>query len=502
MKKNTSRLIITTFILLWAYLGSGCVPIEDRFDPIISPFAIEDSYFLSDTLRLQTNISDNAGLERIEVEIRPRESNPDAWQEFFVIENIRSRRYALDTFFVVPVDANLDPYQVSIVVYDLSGKVVEARRNFVIVGDVRAPRFFEAQITNLTRQEDESYLACRLSPILLSGYLKDNIGISEVRAQLENFPPIVRVVQGLDSISLSDLFNDRIIIPDVVENGTTLQLRIQATDTDGNLSEPLLFDILVDCDDTAPILEINETLPALGSDNTANVVEGTSFFITDAVANDVGTLDSLFIFFGKIDATPVLIESRALDVPEDTSLDLQTLFDEEQIEIPLPENARVGERYRLTLSLKDEGGNFSDPYHIILIVTKDQPPVIALSNIFIQFQSQIIQNIEEFDQEIEMRSNQQARIEGKLLDDLGIAQVQIDWGVVGNQERIVNLEEADLLIGDELPQIIDFSNANITKVFTPESSPTGATQNYLLTLTVTDSKGQVTRQSYRFKVTP
>jgi hypothetical protein len=501
MKRNNVFPIISTFILLLSYLGTSCIPIEDRFDPIISPFVVEGSYFLSDTLHLRANISDNAGLERVEVEIRPRGGGADAWQELLVVENIRSRRYVLDTFFVIPADASLEPYQISIVVYDLSGKIAEARRNFVIVGDVRAPRFFEAEITNLPLDGD-TYLACRLSPILLGGYLKDNIGISEVRAQLANFPPVVRVVQGADSVSLSDLFNDRIIIPNVVENGTTLPLRIQATDTDGNLSQPLIFNILVDCDDVQPLLQVNETVPALGRDNTVNVIEGTSFFITDAVASDAGLLDSLFIFFGRVDASPALIESRALDVPENTPLHLQTLFEGGKIEIPLPENARVGERYRLTLLLKDKGGNFSEPYHITLIVTKDQPPVIALSNIFIQFELEIIQNIEEFDQEIEMRSYQQVRIEGKLLDDLGIAKVEIAWGAVGDQQVVVDLEEEDLLVDGELPRVIDFSDANITKVFSPEASSTGALQSYLLTLSVTDSKGQVTLQNYRFRVAP
>jgi hypothetical protein len=490
------------YTLLLTLLVGSCVPIEDRFDPIISPFAIEDLYFLSDTIYITANVTDNAGLDRVEVEIRPRERGAVGWQELVVVENIRSRRYLIDTFFVVPVDAELRPYELSITATDLSGRIVNARRLFNLMGDTRAPRFLGVEISNLEADAQGVYEACRLNTLLLRGYVKDNVGITEVRAQLDNFPPVVRVVNGQDSVSLAELFTDRLIIPDAVTNGTLLRLRIQAKDTDNNIATLPDLLIRVDCDDVVPTLEVRRTNPEVGNNNTVNIIEGRYFDIVDAIANDeVGRLDSLFIFLNRVNASPNLIQSLSLNGQEGETIALQTLFDQNRIRIQLPADARVGERFLLTLQVKDRAGNLSTPYQVTILVTKDQPPVITLSNIFILENQRVVQNITNFNQEISLRSTQTVRIEGKILDDVGITQIEVRWGHAGAEEQIFVLQADELGIGDEFPTVIDFSDERFIKNYAPESNLSAPTR-YQLIISTQDTQDQLTRSTLRFLIEP
>jgi hypothetical protein len=291
---------------------------------------------------------------------------------------------------------------------------------------------------------------------------------------------------GQDSVDLASVFGNSIIIPTNVANGTTLPLQLQATDIEGNVSQVAAIDILVECDDNIPVINLLITDPALNAAGLVEVIQGQELFITGGVITDDDELDSLFIYFVDGNTETLLVEE---DISGNTTANLATLFGD--ISVPIPTTTRVGDSYEIVVLATDISGNESVAYIADILITRNAPPQILVANTYIND----IETNFSLTNANAIPAGSTVRVEGKIEEDVALEYYKITWGIEGQEETIVDLNQIDL--EDELP--FNFTNPIAENDFTTDENARIGTR-YVLTFFVKDTLNGEVQLKYTFVI--
>lgn len=490
-KNIFKKYFFLSFFFLGLIIGfSRCVPIEDLAQPLVGEFSLESEYNISDTIRLQAILSDNFGINTVEIDISPVEDVIFPWNYTKTIDSVGARLLNLDESKIIPSNISLGEYQLTLTIIDVSGLERTTSRNFIINGDDSEPIFTDVILPQLELIGENLYQGCRSDFIQVAGTARDNVGLSELRAQFGSFPPVVRVLTGQDSVDLSAVFGNSLIIPSNVPNGTTLPLQLQATDIEGNVSRIAAINILIECDDVAPTINSLITDPALVATGEVTglieVIQGEELFIIGGEIVDEEELDSLFIYFINRNEEIILVQE---DVSGNSTIDLATLFG--NIAVPIPSFTRVGERYKIVVMATDISGNESEAYIADILITRNAPPQILVANTYIDD----IETNFSLTAPNRLVAGSTVRVEGKIEEDVALEYYRITWGIEGQEELVVDLNQTDL--EDNLP--FNFINPIAENEFrTDENARIGT--RYVLTLFVKDTLNEEVRLQYIFVI--
>ncbi|WP_237397018.1 Ig-like domain-containing protein, partial [Okeania sp. KiyG1] len=144
----------------------------------------------------------------------------------------------------------------------------------------------------------------------------------------------------LDQELLEDVFGD------TLTNGT-YTLKLQATDTDGNLSEVIEFEFTLNID--SPIISV-ELLNDTGEDNTDNITSDSTIVGTINIENEVVSLTAGFNETSPedfVDVTAALLEDGTFELNQEL---LEDVFGD----------TLTNGTYNLKLQATDSGGNLSE----------------------------------------------------------------------------------------------------------------------------------------------
>ncbi|MGF1533994.1 MAG: DUF4625 domain-containing protein [Bernardetiaceae bacterium] len=487
------------YLCCFLCLLGACIPIEDAFNPNINDLDVGDQYALEDTLRVRAILTDNFNLTRAFIEIVQIAGERESPWQISDSLHLQGRRFELEYKAKIPLDAVPGTYEVSVVVVDAGGNESFLRGRFVVRGDIRGPQ--EIEPIRLLEPADDPFLivdgrtvVCRQTLLQLEGVIRDNIGIARVRAQLGDLPGITRLVTpSQEEVRLQEVFADGIRIPSNIPNGQTLDLLIEATDTDNNTIRRTI-PLLVFCDDVAPLIENLSTSPAFDSlSREVNVIEGGVLTITDLLVSDDLGLDRLWVFFNPIGSTRDTLYNLLLDDAFALNLDDLEAINNGPLVLPLPEVARFGDRYEVVLLARDMSGNLSEPQGLVINVRNDAAPRITITEVLIN------NRLQESDttqgtaaRPYQIRERERVNLRGKITDDRQLSEIAFVWG--GTQVLLLN--ESDL--GNTA--VFDLEDARLTSdLFTiPRDTPAGT--SYQLTIRARDSRGNTDEQTRFFRV--
>jgi hypothetical protein len=479
------KLFLFLFFLSVVMGFSRCVPIEDLSKPLIGEFILQREYNVSDTIRLQTILSDNFGINRVQIEINPVGTLALPWTYIKNRDSVGARVLNLDESKVIPSNISLGEYELILTIIDVSGLEQTTSRRFIVSGDVSEPTFTDVILPELELIGDNLYQGCRSDFIKIAGTARDNVGLREIRAQFGNFPPIVRALTGQDSVDLTAVFGNALIIPTNVDNGTTLPLQLQATDTEGNVSRIAAINILVKCDDAIPIINSLITDP-LNVAGLIEVIQGERLFITGGQVTDDEGLDSIFIYFVNGNTETILLEQ---DISGSTSVNLANVFGD--IGVPIPSTARVGNRYKIVALATDISGNESVAYVATILITRNAPPQILVANTYIDD----VETNFSLTTPNSLSAGSTVRVEGKVEEDVALEYYRITWGVEGQELTIVDFDQT--ILENNLP--FNFANPISENEFTTETNARAGTR-YILTFFVKDTLNAEVRLRYVFVI--
>jgi hypothetical protein len=489
MNFSLYKILSTNYLfLLFVSLVIGfsrCVPIEDLAQPLIGEFALQNEYNVSDTIRLQAILSDNFGINTVQIDINPVESLSRPWMYTKSRDNVGARVLNLDESKVIPSNISLGQYELTLTIVDISGLEKTISKRFIVSGDVSEPTFSDVILPELELIGDNLYQGCRSDFIQIAGTARDNVGLSQIRAQFGNFPPIVLDVDGADSVDLASVFGNLLIIPANVDNGTTLPLQLQATDIEGNVSRIAAINILVKCDDAIPIINSLITDP-LNVDGLIEVIQGERLFIIGGEVIDDDELDSIFIYFVNGNTEIILLEQ---DISGSSTVNLANVFGD--IGVPIPSTARVGSRYEIVVLATDISGNESEAYVADILITRNAPPQILVANTYIND----VETNFSLTTSNSISAGSIIRVEGKVEEDVALEYYRITWGIEGQEETIVDLNRIDL--EDELP--FNFINPASENQFTTGTNARVGTR-YILTFFVKDTLNLEVQLRYVFVI--
>lgn len=463
----------------------GCVPIEDLARPLIGEFNLKSEYNVSDTIRLQAILSDNFGINKVRIEIKPVQSVALPWIYIKSRDSVGARLLNLDESKVIPSNISLGEYELTLTIIDVSGLERTISKKFVISGDVSDPTFVDVILPELELIGDNLYKACRSDLIKIGGTVRDNVGLKELRVQLGSFPPIVRALTGQDSVDLSSAFSNSIIVPTNVANGTTIPLQFQATDIEGNISRSVTINILIECDDELPVINSLTTNLTLTNSGLVEVIQGQKLFITDGKITDDDEIDSVFIYF--VDKNNELLLKAQKVESGNSTISLAAIFG--NIAVPIPSTARVGSTYEIVVVATDVSGNESVAYIVKILITRNASPQILIASTYV--------NSEEvnfsFASLNAIPAGAKVRVEGKVEEDVALEYYRVTWGTEGKEETIVDLNQSDL--ENNLPFNIA-SPISRNEFVVDENARSGT--RYILTFFVKDLLNPEVRLRYTF----
>ncbi|MCC5944391.1 MAG: DUF4625 domain-containing protein [Bernardetiaceae bacterium] len=488
-KQNYTTWLLLSLLCL-TYTMQGCIPIEDRFPPNIGTLNISDSYNWGDTLELATVLTDNSSLASALITIKAQSEEGNSWRVNHQIP-LEGRRFDLNYSIVIPMRTILGQYVLELEVVDGGGNVSRKEAKFTIGSDVRAPRFENLFISNLPRRpnaDNQSYLGCRLDALSIVGEVIDSNGIVRLTAKLGNLPEVLRLFEPAETfINLEGIFDGALRIPNNIANGTDIPLILRAVDRDGNEGSQTLI-IRVECDDEAPQIRIIRTSPPLNEDREVRIVQGGKFSLLETEISDNQFLDRLFIRFGR--DNEALEEILNLELNTSETVNLEELLGE-PFSITIPEEARPGDVYILSLRARDSAQNVSSAQRIRINVMPDLPPVILISNLLINGQERTYVP----EQVKPLSPNSSVRIEGKIEEDVSFEYIRIAWGRRGALADVVNLNEADLE-GKTPFNLADPASQNVFRV--PQDATAG--QIYELQIKAKDLRNPEVSKTLLFRV--
>lgn len=489
----------TQLLLLCFVLICSCIPIIDKVAPTIQDFNnFRLSYRVQDTILLYLTYRDNDKLDSVTINVSRQVPPATSPWRYLTTKAIKGRRFEDTLRIPIPKDAPTGIYNLRVFVKDFAKlQAVPKDTIFELLADNRPPVIQKVTITSTgvgtTPQTDAlgRFITCRASTIRLggSGIIVDNLRVREVRISLNDIttsPAInlintARVVSN-DTIRLAGLFDQDIRVPNDVANGRTLQLVLTALDGEGNVSAPVRFNFVVNCDDQAPSFSILRTSPQIAPNRSVGIIEGSTFSILEAIATDETGLGSINITFNEVNQTRNTVFEQNLNGVK--TIDVATLLATKPNLFQLPANAVAGGIFELVVTVRDVSGNTAQIFRVQLTVIRDEFPTIFVANAYID------------NKEIRLGTTnliargQVLQIEGKVEEDRGLEYIRIDWGPSGQEANIVNLKGADIT----LP--FDFADQRSVNKFRVPEQGTGS---YTLIIRVKDLKNpeQIVRYTFR-----
>jgi hypothetical protein len=430
--------------------------------------------------------TDNEQLDSLVVAIRKNAvtGTGEEWEPV-ITRRIQGRRLEDSVKIPIPARAQLGRYDLVITIFDRAGNLNRTVNTFELRGDNRPPQILEAILLGLDRDAAGNYIACRQSVFDFTGRIQDNIALSEVRAVIPGVIDVRRLIQG-SSVNLNGLFGRDLRLPESVQDNSRLVLTLSATDANNNTAS-VTFNVLINCDDQPPIIEILRTQPQINAQRETRIIEGTSFSILEGTLQDNRRLSRLNITF-----------NRASDLLRDTvfranfntagPVQLGTLLAAQRF--ALPPDAIPGQVFELVLFATDSAGNSAPPFRIQLNVTKDEPPLILLAEVRI---NGVLTELRE-NAEVLLPSASFVEIAGKIQDDLALEFVEILWGPRGNEGVLARLGAAQL---QNLP--FDFlQTGSVSRFEIPAGTPPDS--SYSLIIRAKDTKNPIVERRYFFRV--
>ncbi len=483
-KALTYKLAYALFTLL--ALANGCIPIEDRIDPLVEGTQVREVYFYNDTIQLSVSFSDNNQLDTGFVSIERLQGQPPSiyppWSENIGV-SLRGRR--LDKDFTIAVPPFVAPGEYTLIISgrDVGGNQVTQTSNFFVQQDNIPPVFHNLAI-GLSEGPDGVYQACRSEVIRITGGVSDNLSVVRLGFQLGTVSQGVLSVSA-DSLSVGDSFGNQVLVPPGIDNGTLLELTVFAIDTFNNRTEAR-FNIRVDCDDRPPVIFVGSTSPQ-ADNGRVQVVQGMDFRINNAVVTDDRLVANVKVYYNLLGANPVLRHEIS---PGTASVNLHEAVD---LVFPIPVETPIGQIFELTILATDSEGNTSLPFIITVTVVEDGPPVIVVTNTYINgidtpLSPGTLNRI---------ARRQSFTLDGKVEEQLALTLFRLAWGPESevNQGRGQISEFREF---ESLPlNLIDYFSAN--SFIVPPTAVIGSV--YVLDIRAVDSRNQTTTLRYRFEVT-
>jgi len=465
-----------------------CVPIEDLVAPTVGEFTLQEQYNVSDSIILTAILVDNFGISKYTIDIEAVDG-AGLWS-YNSTDSVKARLLNLkDTIIIPSENFVIGNYELTLTVFDASGKSKIRTKNFSVEGDISKPTFptFDVLLPTI-EQINGNYAACRLQRVPLGGLVRDNIGLSSITAQFEGFTTIVRRnPNGLSSVDLSSLFGNELVFPNVANN-EPLILILTAIDTENN-SSSVRIPFIMNCDNQSPIIErIDTNIKSNITQNgdIINVIQGQALSITGGLIRDrLGELDSLIIYLeDKSERETVIVPLFS----EAISGESYTIDNDIPI-FSFRSTPRIGKiYYNLKVKAIDTVGNESNIREIKLFIAPNEPPSIIPSIIEvdgINVSTPLPFNV---NNPIPVSRGSTVRLYGKILDDLEIQEYEIKWGKIN--------EEILILEGTANNFIYDNTTVGIINV----SSNANRLDIYTLTIFAKDILGVENKVTYYFRV--
>lgn len=450
-----------------------------------------------DTIRIRAKLSDNVGLRSVKIGLRHRDESKNEWVVFDSIMLPAARLYALDTGIVVPPFAQTGEYQAQLLLEDINGRQRVMPQAFDLGGDIRVPFFSDVRIVNLPQNAAGEYLACRLDVPEIEGLVIDNTGLASVRAFYRGKaefnlpePPSISVLGIVqDTLDLKGVFGSELRIPNSVPDDELIQLVVQARDSVGNLGVKI-FDIVVDCDDSAPEILLGTTAPDVREVETllsAGVVQGLSFSIFELSIRDDEEVSNYEITFGPQGGTADILASD----DDLGGVDSINITDEiGVIEAPLPTDAEPGDVFELTITSSDPAGNDAAPVQIEITTLRDEPPLIIISDLYINDDPVRVSS-----NEIEVFPSDRIRFEGKIEEDVAFTFISVE--LLDGNNNVVESVTLGTEIANELP--FNLSDARFRNVFRiPNDAITDTV--YKIVISGQDTRNDIQSRTLNFRV--
>jgi len=464
---------------------AACIPVVDRFAPEIDTLSpLRDSYFVQDTIRLILSFGDNDRLDSAIVtvlKIGDTSSDRQVWNPT-ITRRLFGRRFDDTLRIVIPANAPLGTYQMTVRLFDLAKNQTARQFQFNVLGDARPPVIRQLALVGLQRDLAGDYLVCRQTILNLVGLATDNIRIREVKAEIAGVFSVTRTVNS-DSVRFDGLFGRDLRIPSNVPDNVRLLLVITVTDHNNN-SVTRNFILWVSCDQEPPQIRIQRTEPQIDSVRAVRLFEGDGFRILAGTITDNRRLGRLAITFNPIGERRDTVFRANLT---GNAVQLGSLLD--GVIFRPPANA-VGRTYEINLFAADSARNNAPPFQILLNVIKDEPPRIILTETRIGNQPVTLSTT----QANFLPIGEELRIFGKILEDRALEYVQIFWGPASNPTRVVNLTASELT---SLP--FDLSDPrSVNRFVIMPSGTTPASLEYILELRAKDTRNPEVKLTYRF----
>ncbi|WP_338813036.1 hypothetical protein V9L05_16990 [Bernardetia sp. Wsw4-3y2] len=462
-----------------------CVPIEDLSQPLIGEFALNNQYNVSDTIFLNTVLSDNFGIDTVIIDIKPAETLSRPWTNTKKINNVGARVLELkDSSIIVPSSFSLGKYELTITTIDISGLQNTISREFIVGADATKPTFPDVLLPNIQAFDDGSYPACRLEKVPLGGFITDNVGIKLITAQFETGTRIINrtfSTNDVDSVNLATVFGNELVFLDV-PNDSLLTLIITAEDFENNVRS-VSINFTMNCDTQSPIIEkikVNRPFNEIGE---IEVIQGQKLFITGGIVRDsLGTLKDVYVYFNN-DPTP-LISGENINNP------IFNLVGNDSVFVPIPSNAQNQDTYTIKVEATDVAGNAPTTREFIIDILPNEAPDIELGLNYINDEPSIF-NSNPNNPPTTLSAGATIRTETKIIEDVALDSYNVSWKRNNIEIDGVNLDAGDLV--NRL--VISISN---NRFLVDQNDRIGT--RYTLTISATDTFNQTTQITYYFIV--
>ncbi len=466
-----------------------CVPIEDLSQPLIGEFALNNQYNVSDTIFLNTVLSDNFGIDTVIIDIKPAENLSRPWTNTKKINNVGARVLELkDSSIIVPSSFSLGKYELTITTIDISGLQNTISREFIVGADATKPTFPDVLLPNIQAFDDGSYPACRLEKVPLGGFITDNVGIKLITAQFETGTRIINrtfSTNNVDSVNLATVFGNELVFLDV-PNDSLLTLTITAEDFENNVRS-VSINFTMNCDTQSPIIEKIKVNRPFNEINEIEVIQGQKLFITGGIIRDsLGTLKDVYVYFNN-DPTPLISGENINNL-------IFNLVGNDSVFVPIPSNAQNQDTYTIKLEATDVAGNAPTTREFIIRIVENKLPDLselrfALDSDF----SDIINFSPNRDQPVYISAGTSYRLINRIRDDLLLDSYKLEWGKE-NQTPIITKEKNGLNRSD-----VYFSALQENFTFGAEEN-TRIGVKYTLTIHAKDILGAESQIIYYFEI--
>jgi len=449
-------------ILVW----HGCIPIQDTVNPALFPrresrfanFLPDTIYHYFDTIKFDLEISDNSALDSAVIYVRKRSGdlqNPKDWIyqkqilpyfDTITKTEIRGMRFLKQpVHIVVPNNVTPGNYQFVVESYDIAKNGDQAINLFRLVPDATPPVMENFSI-NLPQLPDGRYVACRNTRFELTGRAYDKTKIIRIGYSITDGQDNLLAVQT-DTFDFRNRFSNRIIFPSSATDNQEFNLTFIATDTFENTARKS-FRVVINCDDLPPVVTVSRTTPQMNQLRQILLLsKETNFTLNDATVRDNRGIRRIRMFIRKGNQIfnpqySKTFSGRDTLIRIAEHLDsLRTSFSLQNID-PF---AKIGDEYDLAIVATDTTGLSNEPFVINVTLKEDELPSIEMFDPTLPY----IQNFRRdniasstdtavytatINTNCFITSSVRLGVGGKIEDDLGIREVQFEWGRWRNGE--------------------------------------------------------------------